>query len=391
MKKAASLVILWFALLAGSSFATAAPASSDWPSMDYDAAQSNFNRVEKTISSKNILKLKVKWATPIADGSYPIVSGAKVYIPFQTGKNVHVKVVDAVTGKAVTRYPKDAQGGLLATGGNLYVAGRFLQVIDPSSGGRLAKIDATGKFPGSIFVNPVADNKFVLAGFANRINSSIFTLDPSNNQVLHKLPSASAAIAAATGRVVTSTQKGSVIYDETSGKTLASPPYFGSKWFAGTLLAYMVASPPRKNATLHAFDGSGHHTWSRTVGPALATQGTDWPHALGPDALYIQTLTPQPGVQALDPLSGRVLWTQRLTNVNQLVLVNDVLLALTYNLGQAVRLVALQPTTGKTIGAIVLSNGYYAFATPNGLMVANGMVFVRAVGPGGSQLVALGL
>jgi hypothetical protein len=34
---------------------------------------------------------------------------------------------------------------------------------------------------------------------------------------------------------------------------------------------------------------------------------------------------------------------------------------------------------------VVLSPGFYAFSAPNGLMVANGMVFIRAVGSAGSQ------
>ena len=43
------------------------------------------------------------------------------------------------------------------------------------------------------------------------------------------------------------------------------------------------------------------------------------------------------------------------------------------------------------IGAVVLSPGYYAFGAVNGLMVANGMVFIRAASASGSQLLALGL
>jgi hypothetical protein len=46
--------------------------------------------------------------------------------------------------------------------------------------------------------------------------------------------------------------------------------------------------------------------------------------------------------------------------------------------------------TGKAIGALSLSTGYFAFPTNNELMVADGMVFVRAVGPSGTTLVALG-
>jgi len=56
-----------------------------------------------------------------------------------------------------------------------------------------------------------------------------------------------------------------------------------------------------------------------------------------------------------------------------------------------VRLIALRAATGVPIGAIVLSLGYYAFNAANSLMVANGEVFIRTVGPGGSKLVALDL
>jgi hypothetical protein len=153
----------------------------------------------------------------------------------------------------------------------------------------------------------------------------------------------------------------------------------------------MVASPPGKGATLFGFDSSGHRIWSHTVGPAMAAQSQDWAHAVGPDAVYVTTLRPRVGIQAIDPTTGHALWTQTVANVNQLALANNLLLALTYSLGQPVRLVAIHPTTGKIVGAIVLSSGYYAFWAPNGLMVANGMVFIRVQGPQGSQIVALGL
>jgi outer membrane protein assembly factor BamB len=126
------------------------------------------------------------------------------------------------------------------------------------------------------------------------------------------------------------------------------------------------------------------------VASPLAVQ--DWPHAVSKSAVYVQTLRPHVGVQALDPLSGTVLWTRSIANVQQIVLANGVLYVLTYGLGQQVRLVALHADTGVPIGAIVLSNGYFAFPAQNGLMVANGMVFLRAANATGAQvLVALGL
>jgi len=44
--------------------------------------------------------------------------------------------VDA-TGKQVASYPKDAAGGILVTGGNLYLAGHILQKVDSVSGKKL--------------------------------------------------------------------------------------------------------------------------------------------------------------------------------------------------------------------------------------------------------------
>lgn len=407
MWKVAPLIILWCALPALQSRAHAAPPTSDWPSLNADAAQSNYNSTELTISAKNFLKLKRKWVYPGPqcspsfpmsgyDASYPIVGGGHVFVPIQSGYNIHVRELDALTGKCITRFSKDAQGGMLWSGTTLYVAGKHLQAIDPATGRALAKIDAAQKFSGSIFVKPLADKKLILSGFANRIQSKIYTLDAATNTVLHRLPSASASAAVTSGRVMTSTLKGSILYDEASGRALARPPYFGSNWFAGTDKEYMVASPPGKGATLFGFDSSGRKLWSHTVGPVMAAQSQDWPHAVGPDAVYVTNFRPHQGVQgegvqAIDPTTGHALWTLPLANVNQLALANDVLFALTYSLGQPVRVVAIHPKTGKTIGAIVLSSGYYGFFARDGLMVANGMVFVRVQGPQGSQIVALGL
>jgi outer membrane protein assembly factor BamB len=403
MKKATPLIILWCALMAISPAARAAPpaAPSDWPSLNFDSAQSNYNSVEKTLSSHNVLKLKVKWVYPgktcspgfpMADASYPVAAAGHVFVPVQSGSTIHVRELDALTGRCITRFTKDAQGGMLWNSGNLYLAGKYLQAFDPATGNLVARVTATSNLGGSIFVKPLADKKVILAGFANRVQSSIYTVDAGSYQVLHRLPSTSAVAAVLTGRVVTSTLTGSVFYDEATGKALARQPYFGSNWFAGPNLAYMVASPPRKNARLYAYGPNGGWAWSRTVGPVMATQNTDWPHAVGPNTLYIQTLKPQEGIDALDPSTGAVLWTQRLADVNRLVLMNDVLLALTYPLGQQVRLAVLNPQNGKIIGAIVLSSGYSAFVANQDLMVANGMVYIRVVGPGNTpQLVALGL
>jgi outer membrane protein assembly factor BamB len=104
----------------------------------------------------------------------------------------------------------------------------------------------------------------------------------------------------------------------------------------------------------------------------------------------VQIFRPQAGIQALNPTNGHVLWTRHIPDISALTLADGVLYALTYSLGQPVRLIALHAGTGAP-SAPSYSLGYYAFNAANSLMVANGEVFIRAVGPGGSKLVALEL
>jgi hypothetical protein len=391
MKKLVALIILGCTLLSGHLFAMAAPAGSSWPSLDADAGQSNYNSTEKTMTTKNVLKLKVLWSARISDQSYPVVSDGKVYVPVASNNKVHLRALDATTGKPLALYPKDARGGVLVSGGTIYLAGHVLQAVDVAGGQKIFQINGQPPLRGSTFVDPQGDGKVIYAGFYSGANSSIYTVDPTSNKVLIKLPSTSAFGTIASGHILTNSTRGSIFYDESSGRALARPPYLGSYWFAGSNLAYTVASVKGKVAALYAFDGTGRRIWSHVVGPVLTTHGADWAHAVSPDAVYVQTLRPDQGVQAFDPLSGRVLWTRHIADVQSIALTSKLVFVLTYGLGHPVRVVALKPTTGAVVAGIMLSSGYFAFGEPNGLIVADGMVFIRAVGPSGPQLVAMGL
>jgi len=394
MVRLRSLVILGVLLFAGQPSARAAPAgTSDWPSLNADAAQSNYNAAEKTITSKNVLKVKVRWAASIPDVSYPVVANGRVYLPVISHGKVHVRAVNAVTGKQVSVYPKDALGGIVFNNGNLYLAGHIVQEVDPSTGNKLAQISAKPSVSGGSFLYPVTDNKLLVAGYAGLHPSAanaLYAIDPQTNKVLWKLQSSSAESTLGTGRILTQTAKGSELYDETSGRGVALRPNVYSDWFAGSLLAYCVAAIGRGKATLYAVDGTGRIIWKRAIGPSVINP--HWPHAVSPTAVYVQTLTPGEGVQSLDPQSGTILWTRSIPNVQRLAEANGVLFVLSYGLGQQVRLLALHAGSGAPIGAILLSPGYQFFNALNGLMVASGMVFLRAVSPhGATQLIALGL
>jgi len=124
------------------------------------------------------LKLKVRWSAPVAAQSYPIVAGGRVFVPVLSGSKVHVRALDATTGKSVTGYPKDALGGLLVSGGVLYLAGHVLQAVDPSTGQRIARIAGAPSLPGSTFVAPQADAKYLFAGYYSGARNSIPTIPP---------------------------------------------------------------------------------------------------------------------------------------------------------------------------------------------------------------------
>lgn len=391
MKRLWAPIILGCILVVGQPAVRAAPPSSDWPALNADAAQSNYNPNEATINGKNVLKLKAKWSAPIADQSYPIVAAGRVYLPIPAKRDIHVRVLDAATGKTLATYKKDALGGILAANGSVYLAGRVLQAIDPSTGQQIFQVVGTPKLAHSTFLDPQADQKYVFAGFDSGVNSSIYTLDASSNQIVKRLPSTSAFDTIAGGRVLTSSGKGGIFYDESSGRAVARPPYLGSHWFAGAALAYTVAPINRKSTMLLAFAASGRRVWGRVVGPLLATQSGDWPHALGPNVLYLQTFHPGEGIEALNAQTGTVRWTRHILNVEQLVLANHLLFALTYGLGEPVRVVVMRAGTGKVLGAIVLGTDFFAFNAYNAMMVADGMLFIRGSGPNGPELVALGL
>jgi hypothetical protein len=389
MRKLAALIILGALLLASVTSAHGAAPSADWPSLDYDAAHSNYNSGETTLTVHNVLKLKVKWIAPETNVSYPVVAAGKVYVPVLAGTATHIAVLNATTGKTLGTFSRDALGGLLINNDVLYAAGHALQALDPATGERIARMIPSPSVKGSVFLNPVTDGKHLVVGYTvPRGAGSLYSVNPTSDQLGPKMASSSGVGALTLGRILTQTLAGSASYDESNGKSVWSRAAVKSNWFAGSVFAYTVASVRGKNTTIYAFDGTGDVNWSRTVASPLAV--SDWPHAVTPSAVYIQVLRPSAGIEALDPLTGRVLWSRGLSDVEHIVVANGVLYALTYGLGQPVRLVTLRADTGAPIGAIVLSSSYFAFPAVNGLMVADGMVFIRAVTGAGTQLL-LGL
>ena len=398
MKRLTALIILVFLLAPflrpASEALVHAQGPSDWPSLNYDAAQSNDNTAERSITPQNVLKLKVRWTAPTIDASYPICANGDVYVPILSNGRVHVRVLDALTGQPQATFPKDAQGGMLALGSSIYLAGHIVQEVDPSTGDKLSQIEPRPGAPGGSFLDPIADQSIMVAGYTGTLNhrslNSLYGINPQSNSVLWKVPSLSAAAALDQGHVLTETPGGSEFFDESNGKRLASQSGVWSDWFADDGLAYTVATVKRSRATLYAYTASGRRVWQRVVGPYMITSG--WPHATTSSAIYAQTMQPQSGIVALAPTTGHVLWSRTLDSIQRLVLANGLLFVLTYSLGQPARVVVLRAQTGQPLGAIVLSPGYFAFGSPNGLMVADGMVFIRAVGPGNAPLlIALGL
>src|SRR5579859_682522 len=248
MSKLATLFILGILLLAAGSTAGAASSPSNWASLDADAAHSNYNPTETTLTARNVLKLKVKWTAPETNLSYPIVADGSVYAPILEGTKTHVRVLAPSTGKPLGTFTKDALGGMLLRSGVLYVAGHTLQAIDPTTGASVAKIAPHPSTTGSVFLNPEADKKLIVVGYAlPRGPGSLYTVDPDANQLVHKLPSSSGIGVLTTGRVLTETIGGSAFYDELSGRTLWSRTGLKSNWFAGDTLAYTVSSVNGKN------------------------------------------------------------------------------------------------------------------------------------------------
>lgn len=385
------LAILGVLILAGQT-AGAAPSNSDWPALNADAAQSNYNPSETSISAHNVLKLKVKWTAAIPDVSYPVVAGGHVYLPVAAGTAVHARALDVETGKATTTYSKGAIGGLLAAHGNLYIAGRSLEVLNPDTGDVVAAIKGPSKSSHATFTNPLTTGSIVVAGYASESGTApnaVYALDAATNHVLWHAPSLNAQVSAARGRIVTQTDAGSAFYNKKNGKQVSVQPAMWSDWFAEGSMAYSVATLKGKNATLYAFNKAGRAIWSRTVGPQIDARG--WAHAAGPNAVFVATLKPHDGLEALNPSTGVVLWKHNLAGVQRLALANNLLFALTTGIGQPVRLVVFHAGTGKSVGTVALSGGFYAFPEPNELMIADGMVFIRAIGPSGdTELVALG-
>src|SRR5579875_573564 len=107
MRKAAFLAILglFFSLTAGRA---ATPPASNWPALNYDAGQTNDNPNETTLTASNVLKVKVLWSQPIADNSYPIVAGGRVYDPVVRGTHVQITEYQAQTGAFVRNFARNS-------------------------------------------------------------------------------------------------------------------------------------------------------------------------------------------------------------------------------------------------------------------------------------------
>ncbi len=383
------LAILGLLIWSGMSPAGAAT-PSDWPSLGANAAQSNFNADETALTTKNVRKLKVKWTVPIPDVSYPVVAGGHVYVPQQKGKSVHAEALDVLTGKPVATFTKGARGGLLVNGGKLYLAGHSLEILDASTGEKDAEIKGPSTSREATFTYPIADSRVVLAGYAGagkKVANSIYAIDPASDTVLWHSPSQNAQGAITAGRVLTLTSTGTVAYGESSGKTVTTEASLLSDWFGSGDLAFTVASAANHNATLFAYDTSGHSAWSRKVGPRMDPRG--WAHAAAPQGVYVAMLKPYEGLEALDPADGSVQWRARLPGIQRLAAANGMVFALSNEMGMPLRLAVYRADSGKVVASLSLSAGYFAFSTSNELMIAEGMVFVRAVGPGGPTLVAL--
>ncbi|MGH2449294.1 MAG: PQQ-binding-like beta-propeller repeat protein [Chloroflexota bacterium] len=390
MSRLGVLVILGCVLLTGT-VAAAAPVSSDWPALNHDATSSNYNTGETAITAQNVLKLKVKWTAPIADVSYPIVSAGKVYVPVVWHHVVHLHVLDAASGRRLTTISRNALGGELVSGDALWTAGSALQALDPSTGKVLGKVAADPSVHDGTFVDPETDDSVLIAGYTSTAASGkgqLYSVDPSAYQILWHRASSTADGLLSSGRAVTSDSAGSVFYNETSGRKIGTSGIRGATWFAAGKEAYSVSPETKQGATLSGLASNGHQLWKRVIGPVLAA--SDWPHASSDSAVYIQIFKPFQGVEALDATSGRVLWHRSLQGITELALANNLLFVLTYDLGQPSRIVVYQASNGKPVGGLTLSDGYFGFHAANGLMVADGMIFVRVASGKGSLLVALG-
>jgi len=393
MKRFSALIILGILLAAGQARVHAAPALSDWPSLNADAAQTNWDQGEHTLSASNVLKISPKWVAPAADTvGYPVAAGRHVFVPFVSGRHAYVHELDGVSGKLIATYTKEAFGGMVFSAGSLYVAGYHLQELDPATGSQLAVIDTAPRLPRGAFLMPLADRSIILAGYTDlslHAANTLYAFSSDLSQRLWHAPSLRAQGSIVAGHVFTEITSGAAGYDERTGRHTFSRQLLHGAWFGGGKLLYVVGTLGTSPLTLFAYAGSGRRVWSRVVGPRLNVQ--DWPHASTGTLIYLQTLQPQAGVEAVDPDTGKVAWSQPVPDIQHLVVANNVLYALTYRLGQSVRLVLLRADSGKIIGSKVLQAGYFAFPSPNNMMVANGMVYLRLEGPQGSQLVALGL
>ncbi|HZS93500.1 MAG TPA: PQQ-binding-like beta-propeller repeat protein [Chloroflexota bacterium] len=379
---------LLFPLTAGRA---ATPPPSDWPALNYDAGQTNDNPNESTLTASNVLKVKVLWSRPIADNSYPIVAGGRVYDPVIAGRHIHIKEYMAQTGSFVRNFSRDALGGMLMDGSTLWAAGSKLQAIDAATGATTGVVVPPSKAPHGTFLDPLIDGKYLLAGYTSTTSgtyNALYGIDPSTQEILWRQPSETAQATVVSGRAVTVEPTTSAFYDESSGKQVGKW-WVRSAWFAYGKQAYTVGVAPKtKQTTLYATNPSGHWLWQRSLGPPMA--GTTWPEAATSTAIYVGTYIPSEGVTAVNPKNGVTLWHRALPNIVRIVVAGKLLYALTFGPTAPVAITVFDATSGKRLGTVTLSPGYAGFYAPNCLMVANGEIFLRVVASTGSVLLALG-
>jgi hypothetical protein len=126
------------------------------------------------------------------------------------------------------------------------------------------------------------------------------------------------------GHVLTETTSGAAGYDERTGRHVepAASSWGMVRWWK---LNYAVRTLGASPLTLFAYAGSGRKVWSRVVGPRLNVQ--DWPHASTGTLIYLQTLLPRAGVEAVDPATGKIVWSEPVPDIQHLAVANNVLYA----------------------------------------------------------------
>lgn len=394
----ASLCVL--ACVASAHQVSAQPAvpASDWPMLGHDATSSNRNPVDHALTRQTLVHIKVLWTHSLPTISYPIVSGGRVFAPTLTTKGVRVIEWDAATGKQITKIRREAIGGMVATDTDLVTAGSKLVASKLATG----QVDftssaLTGTARGQ-FLNPMLNGTTLLAPYVQftttasgrtRVQDRLFAVSALDWRSLWSVNGGStAAPAASDSTVFTSAAHGSQFVELATGKRTTFKHYFATSWFSVGELAYGVTALPHELTTLYCLHPNGERVWSRVVAPPFAT--STWPHAAAPGRVFVQVFEPVNGVQALDADTGKVIWTRVVPCVQHMAMANGLLYVASSCLAAPAVIVVLRATDGKQVARVPLPAGYMIYNADNQLMIAAGMLFVRAVGPLGPALLAFG-